>query len=146
MCATCAYRPGTGANCEDGDPGLTAVREALLDARRPLFCHEVTEGPSQRLPCVGHELAIEARERQGWYVEHPPDRDGVVAALRVAILRRDYLFRAASDEACGAPPGKEERRMCVECGADTANARHGFVCYACRNRPLWDAEDEAGRG
>jgi hypothetical protein len=43
----------------------------------------------------------------------------------------------------------DERRTCA-CGLDTASARNNYVCYTCRNRPFWEAEDDPtahkGRG
>lgn len=73
MCGGCAYRPGTEANRDVGDPELSKKRAALLMACEPFFCHEpmpagITDPygshPDKRKACVGHMRALSAmRER-----------------------------------------------------------------------------------
>lgn len=88
MCATCAYRPDTEAAREDGDPGLTRARLALLDACMPFYCHEPPPGepavvkPRLKL-CIGHARAIRARFKDGHV---PTEEERAIAFLAVREL------------------------------------------------------------
>lgn len=70
MCAGCAYRHGTEANTDVGDPFLAERRRLLLEVAEPFICHEecppaivAALGP-QRKGCVGHFRAMSARRTE----------------------------------------------------------------------------------
>lgn len=100
-CSTCAYRLGTAASGDDDDAGLTRLRRALLDAAEPFFCHEGPDGrelpndvpDGKRRLCIGHMDAMEARQRSGYYAEHPPGAPEVVDELSAAHAERERMYR-----------------------------------------------------
>jgi hypothetical protein len=83
MCSSCAYRPGTEASREEGDPGLTAARKAMLVASQPFYCHEdppTGAGPERKL-CVGHAAHLTAQYLTG-YVPPADANEKAAEALR----------------------------------------------------------------
>lgn len=101
MCGSCAYRPGTEASREYGDPGLTRARLALLKNNQPFHCHE--DAPAglddkTRKLCVGHMNSMKALAATG----HEPteaDREDLRAAMR-----RLHCERAITDAIEGIEP------------------------------------------
>jgi hypothetical protein len=73
MCGGCAYRRGTEANTDTGDPGLARKRELLLEAGEVFYCHEPCPAGVRnpypaarelRKACVGHMHALNVRYRR----------------------------------------------------------------------------------
>lgn len=92
-CPTCAYRPGTEASRDEGDPLLAKTRKALLEACEPFFCHDPRyrfEG--SRVMCAGHVDAMNALAGQGFYdvdeAERKARRDRAVAMVK----ERDRVY------------------------------------------------------
>ena len=87
MCASCAYRPGTPASRDEGDPGLREIRLNLLDAEQPFYCHEVVpetwdgyremdeKNPNHQKLCIGHMRALDTIWRQRGKLPHKPHDD-----------------------------------------------------------------------
>ena len=92
-CPTCAYRPGTEASRDEGDPLLAKTRKALLEACQPFYCHDPRyrfEG--HRVMCAGHVDAMNALDAQGFYTVDDATRDRRRAHARDMVRQRDQLY------------------------------------------------------
>ncbi len=103
-CPTCAYRPGTAASRDDGDPLLAKTRKALLEACQSFFCHDPRyrfEG--HRVLCAGHMDALKALADQGFYDvdEHELKRRNDHA--RAMVRERDRLYEQELTALSGEP-------------------------------------------
>jgi len=95
-CPTCAYRPGTEASRNEGDPLLAQTRKALLEACQPFFCHDPRyrfEG--SRVMCAGHVDAMNALAATGFYntADEAERRRRAAHAERMVRLR-DQIYYA----------------------------------------------------
>ena len=95
-CETCAYRPGTDASRNDGDPLLARTRKALLEACQPFFCHdERMRFEGHRVMCAGHVDAMNALAAAGFYNVDDAERRRRSAHAVALVRERDRIYYAS---------------------------------------------------